>query len=146
MCLQSSTFPDAWKKANVIPLPKGKSCTDFRPISILPFLSKVLERVIRDRLLLPVLRGKFDPRQFGFIPNTFGGCTNALVAIRLTILQHLAASSENFCQVLAVDFRKAFDSLSHRILIKVSAPFSVIIHFPCILSRVFYLTVFNEYL
>ena len=109
-CLQSGTFPTTWKLANVLPLPKGNG--EFRPISILPFLSKVLERLIRDHLLLPSICS-FDSRQFGFIPNSFGGCTNALLSLRLTILQHLSAKSSNSCKILAVDFRKAFDSLSH---------------------------------
>ncbi|CAG4955343.1 unnamed protein product [Colias eurytheme] len=44
--VSSGTFPTSWKKAKIIPLPKKRnpsSFADFRPISILPFLSKVLE-------------------------------------------------------------------------------------------------------
>lgn len=110
-CLQAGCFPSSWKLANVLPLSKPNG--EHRPISILPFLSKILERLIRDHLLLPSINKAFDSRQFGFLPNSFGGCTNALLFLRLTILQHLSAKSSNICKLLAIDFKKAFDSLSH---------------------------------
>lgn len=51
--LSSSEFPDAWRHALVIPIPKISNPTSFsnyRPISILPFLSKVLERIVHEQL------------------------------------------------------------------------------------------------
>ncbi|XP_052754193.1 uncharacterized protein LOC128201411 [Galleria mellonella] len=45
----SGTFPEAWRTAIVRPIPKGNDPTQFkdlRPISILPCLSKILERVV----------------------------------------------------------------------------------------------------
>lgn len=48
-CLANSVFPDIWKKARVLPLPKIQQpleCKDFRPISILPMFIKILERSI----------------------------------------------------------------------------------------------------
>lgn len=110
-CLKSAVFPSVWKCANIHPIPKGTF--DFRPISILPFLSKVLERLIRDRILLPALNHQFDSRQFGFIPNSHGGCTNALLAIRMSILEHISNNSTHYARLLAIDFKKAFDSVNH---------------------------------
>ncbi|PZC76278.1 hypothetical protein B5X24_HaOG204833 [Helicoverpa armigera] len=52
--IQTNTFPDAWKCAAVRPLPKisdPNSFKDLRPISILPCLSKVLERVVYNQTL-----------------------------------------------------------------------------------------------
>ena len=37
-----------WKKAKIIPVPK--SCEDFRPIAILPFISMVLESIIHEQI------------------------------------------------------------------------------------------------
>ena len=53
-CLNANLFPLAWKLADILPIPKGK--TDYRPISLLPFPSKVFEKIIRDFILLPQLR------------------------------------------------------------------------------------------
>ncbi len=48
-------FPDIWKTAHVVPIYKRSgsknSKTNFRPISILPTLSKVCESIVHDRLL-----------------------------------------------------------------------------------------------
>lgn len=49
----TSTFPDLWKIAVVRPIPKKSDPTqlkDLRPISILPFLSKVLEKIVNVQL------------------------------------------------------------------------------------------------
>ena len=42
--LTESTFPDEWKLAKTLPIPKTNN--EFRPIAILPFLSKVMENII----------------------------------------------------------------------------------------------------
>lgn len=52
-CLSSSTFPKSWKQARVIPVHKNtRSCElkDFRPISILPVLSKAMEIVLKNQI------------------------------------------------------------------------------------------------
>ena len=48
-CLSESTFPEAWKKANVVPIFKKGSRQDFknyRPISLLPICGKIFERLM----------------------------------------------------------------------------------------------------
>ena len=68
--IASGVFPDLWKYAIVTPVQKSKGnmeITNFRPISVLPVLSKVLERIVYDQLLSHLLR--FDllsDRQPGF--------------------------------------------------------------------------------
>lgn len=124
LCLKSSVFPRPWKLANVIPLPKNSN--EYRPISILPFLSKLLERLIRDLILTPSLSHELDPRQFGFVSGGYGGCSNALLSLRLTILQHISLHPDNSARILAIDFKKAFDSVSHKILLN-----SLIDNFHC---------------
>ena len=49
LSLSSGCFPDAWKMARVVPVPKSTDMSvppNYRPISIPPIISKVLERVV----------------------------------------------------------------------------------------------------
>ena len=67
--LLSGIFPQSWKQANVIPIPKVNSPTsiqsDLRPISLTtPTLSKILESYVGNWILDRVT-AKLDPRQFG---------------------------------------------------------------------------------
>ena len=42
--IQPGTFPEAWKTSSVVPIPKGNehtSVSNYRPISLLPILSKL---------------------------------------------------------------------------------------------------------
>ena len=51
--IRTSTFPTSWKKAHVIPLHKRNSTEnpeDYMPISILPLLSKILEKHVYNAL------------------------------------------------------------------------------------------------
>ena len=69
-CIKEGVFPDSYKIAEVIPLFKGgdkedRSC--YRPISLLPTISKILERVLAKRVIKFLT--KFDilsDDQFGF--------------------------------------------------------------------------------
>ena len=49
----TSTFPSEWKKAKVTPIYKDGDKSDvsnYRPISVLPILSKILERAVHDQM------------------------------------------------------------------------------------------------
>ena len=53
LSLLSGHFPTEWKTAHVHPLQKNTTPTslcDYQPISILPTLSKVLEKVVRSQI------------------------------------------------------------------------------------------------
>ena len=57
-CIREGIFPNAFKKAKIIPLHKGDSVltvSNYRPISLLPIFSKLFERVINDHV-----NGLFD--------------------------------------------------------------------------------------
>ena len=48
-CIDENVFPQAWKTARISPVPKSDNPTeskDYRPVSILPILSKVYERLV----------------------------------------------------------------------------------------------------
>ena len=115
-CIRESHFPRPWRRANVIAIPK-KGNNDFRGILLLSFASKVFEKIIIKVMLLPSLKTAFNSSQFAFIPHHHGGCPNALTALRLTTLQHISNAS-SYSRVLALDFSKVFDTVSHQMLLK----------------------------
>ena len=54
LCIEQNIFPTALKNAKVVPLPKTNDLSDpsnYRPISLLPVISKLLERHIHKYLL-----------------------------------------------------------------------------------------------
>ena len=71
--LESGIFPDSLKIAKIIPLYKKgniNSITNYRPISLLPTLSKVFERVIFNRLYLYLdYNNLLSEEQYGFRAN-----------------------------------------------------------------------------
>ena len=73
-CLKTGYFPMAWKQAKVVMLPKpGKDLTkptSYRPISLLPAIGKVFERIIANRLSTFLEKANyFDENQAGFRRN-----------------------------------------------------------------------------
>ena len=70
ICLQNGVFPNALKVAIVKPVFKSgdkKTFSNYRPISILPYVSKQLEKVIQMRTMEYLQDGNIlNPKQFGF--------------------------------------------------------------------------------
>lgn len=117
--LSSGCFPSLWKKANVVPIPK-KSVTselkDFRPISILPFLSKVLERVVY-RQLSQFLQSHslLNSFQSGF--RSAHSTSTALIKITDDI--RLAMDGKQLTLLTLLDFSNAFNCVDHSILLAI---------------------------
>lgn len=78
--LESSSFPSLWKKAHVLPLPKiakPSSLSHYRPISILPIFSKVLESIVQKQLSFYLSSNNLlSPYQFNriWIPSRLQHC------------------------------------------------------------------------
>lgn len=115
--LQSSVFPSQWKRANVIPVPKIKnplSCSDIRPVSILPFLSKVLEKVVHNQMRNYLqIHDILDPYQSGFRNNH--STTTALIKITDDI--RFAMDRRELTSLVLFDYSKAFDCVHHELLL-----------------------------
>merc|ERR1712115_720520 len=83
MCIEQNVFPTALKVAKVIPLPKAKDKSnpdDFRPISLLPLLSKPLERHIHKHLYDYLDKNSLlHINQSGFRPKH--SCQTALISL-----------------------------------------------------------------
>lgn len=68
--ITSSTFPLQWKIGKVIPIPKTKNprtLSDYRPISVLSTMSKILEIIMRGKMQDHLDMGNYiSPCQSGF--------------------------------------------------------------------------------
>uniref|UniRef100_A0A4W5LB64 Reverse transcriptase domain-containing protein n=1 Tax=Hucho hucho TaxID=62062 RepID=A0A4W5LB64_9TELE len=117
--LASGVVPADLKMAAVTPILK-KSGLDhlnmgnYRPISNLPFLSKVLERVVASQLRSHLdINGLFEPFQSGFRPAH--STETALLRVVNDILLSMDAGLINILMLL--DLSAAFDTVCHEILI-----------------------------
>jgi len=111
-CTRLEYFPDCWKNAAVIMIPKpGKNPLlpeSYRPISLLNTLSKVYERLLLTRLNIQ-LAPKIRPEQFGF--RSRHSTTLQLV----NVLDDIVISKNRGMKTAAVllDIQKAFDKVWH---------------------------------
>ena len=114
--LQSRVFPNSWKNSLLRPIPKKSNPTadDFRPISLLPIVSKLFEKLVLSSMKKVFLL-EFGRNQHAFRP--LGSSTSALIDIHDTITTFLE-KPENFgVRVSCLDFSKAFDKLQHNRLV-----------------------------
>ena len=116
--LASGIFPKPWKEATISPIFKNGSKDDvnnYRPISILPTLSKIIKKWIQKHLMLFLNNHNLlYEKQIGFRE---GHCTES--ALILMIDSWLKAIHDGkFVWCLMVDFRKAFDLVDHGILLQ----------------------------
>jgi hypothetical protein len=115
-CLSDGVFPKIWKSARVVPIHKDGAKNDvknYRPISILPVLSKVFERLIHNALY-PHLHGLILKEQHGFVKRR-STITN-LISYTSNLFNALDKNKQ--IDSIYTDFRKAFDIVDHRILLE----------------------------
>ena len=116
LCIHKSCFPKVFKTAKVIHKHGAKTDTsNYRPISVLSLLSKLLEKHIHKHMLKHLNDNKLlHPNQSGFRENH--SCQTALTHLVDQWLHNI--NSNEFNGVLFVDFRKAFDVISHDLLLR----------------------------
>ena len=116
--LETGIFPDDWKKAKVHPIFKSDERnipSNYRPISILPAISKIIERVMHSQLLEYFQAGNLlTESQSGFRPNhSTSTALISAVSLRLTNMDSGKLNSSVF-----TDLKKAFNIVDHNILLR----------------------------
>ena len=117
LCLQSGTFPENMKLAIVRPVFKAgdqKLFSNYRPISILPFISKILEKVIHKRVMGYLMQNNLlSNAQFGFRKSL----STYMPVLLLQEIISKAFEKGKLAVTLYIDLKKAFDTVDHDILI-----------------------------
>ena len=117
-CMGIGSFSDALKIACIVPLYKEGDRTDssnYRPISLLPLLDKLFEKVIKKRFVKFFDKyGLITPHQFGFRK---GYSTELAVAEIQNMLLKNLDNNRISCTVF-LDLATAFDTVDHKLLLK----------------------------
>lgn len=115
LCLSQHCIPTEWKIHGITPIHKSGergSVSNYRPISLLSSTSKVLERLIYNKLM-DFLYQSITPVQFGFLKE------HSSLQQLLLFYNNIMGVSKSCSQwdVLFLDFAKAFDSVAHNELL-----------------------------
>ena len=117
LSVSKGVFPRSLKKAIVHPIHKGGdrgSVSNYRPISVLPALSKILEKVLNSRLVnFMDAHGILSKNQYGFRRNK--SCEDAVAGFVDSAIKVLDVRSK--CLGIFLDLSKAFDTVSVPILL-----------------------------
>uniref|UniRef100_A0A8C1N9P6 Reverse transcriptase domain-containing protein n=1 Tax=Cyprinus carpio TaxID=7962 RepID=A0A8C1N9P6_CYPCA len=117
--LHSGTIPTAFKQARVSPLLKKPSLNlaileIYRPVSLLPFIAKTLERVVFNQLSMFLVQNNLlDSNQFGFK----SGHSTETALLSVTEALRLARAASKSSVLILLDLSAAFDTVNHQILL-----------------------------
>ena len=111
-------FPDSLKIAKVTPVYKSgdnSSLSNYRPISVLPCFSKMLERIMYRRLYSYLQENKIlYSKQFGF--QTGHSTDHAIIQLVEQIYENF--EENKYTLGVFIDLAKAFDTADHKILLR----------------------------
>ena len=110
-CTETETFPDEWKIAKVTPIFKKGSKSDlnnYRPISVLPIVSKLFEKITYQQLYNYLDKNK--------LLNTYQSGFRSLHSTMTALLESTNNWSINIDNgllngVVYIDLKKAFDTI-----------------------------------
>ena len=120
LSLQSGCFPDQLKTAVVRPLLKKHTLdsdvfSNYRPVSNLSFLSKIIEKCVHIQLTEYLDRYKLFPElQSGY--RRFHSCETAILRIHNDLLY--AMDKQTHACLMLIDLSAAFDTINHQLLLK----------------------------
>ena len=117
-CIETATFPDNMKLARVIPIKKKKNCneiTNYRPISLLPGLSKVFEKLLHQQINEHLTTNSIlTETQFGY--RAGHGTAHAIMRLVASVDSNKRMGKAT--GAVFVDLSAAFDTISSDILLE----------------------------
>ncbi len=117
--LLTGIFPTAFKQARVTPLLKKPTLNtslleNYRPVSLLPFIAKTLERVVFNQVSLFLSQNsKLDAKQSGFR----SGHSTETALLSVTEALRIAKADSKSSVFILLDLTAAFDTINHQILL-----------------------------
>ena len=116
--MSTVVFPCCLKVANLIPIHKHGDTripANYRPISLLPYFSKIFEKIIFSRISQHLfINNILSPFQFGFRRNL----STLDAIINFTEILYNSLNSYKSSINILIDYSKAFDTVNHSILLK----------------------------
>lgn len=117
-CLRDGVFPDTWKRAGLVLIPKAGKSVDGRPLKVRPICllsvtGKIFERVIAARML----SWMEEHPSAGFSNNQFGfrqGRSTCDALLRLTSIVEESIADRGVVVAVSLDICNAFNSLPHK--------------------------------
>ncbi|KAK8748335.1 hypothetical protein OTU49_016085 [Cherax quadricarinatus] len=117
--LETGQLPEVWKTANIVPIfKKGdrKEALNYRPVSLTCIVCKVMEKIIRRRVVEHLERNKsINANQHGFMEGK--SCVTNLLEFydKITEVRH---EREGWADCIFLDCKKAFDTVPHKRLVQ----------------------------
>ena len=119
--LEESCFPDCWKVSLVIPVFKNvgerSTAKNYRPVSLLSVVSKVLEKLVNNRIVDHLEKCIFSDLQYGF--SSFHS-TADLITVVFWALNRSGAT-----RAVTLDISKVFDRVWHVSLLHNLKPYEI---------------------
>ena len=113
--IKSSSYPDIWKRSNIIPVHKKNDkqlVNNYRPISLLPCFGKIFEKIMFNKIYHFLLEENLlNPNQSGF--RLADSCINQLLAITHEIFEAFDCNPSLEVRSDFLDISKAFDKVWH---------------------------------
>ena len=114
----TSQIPNIWKEGNITAIFKSGTKTkaeNYRPISLTSVPGKLLEKLVRDEIVSHMeTNNLFSTAQHGFIKGR--SCSTQLLELVEELTEALDSSED--IDIVYLDFRKAFDKVPHKRLLK----------------------------
>ena len=124
-CFNAGVFPDCFKIGRVTQIHKSGDRSDpsnYRPITTLPYISKIFETCLCNRLVSYFEKfSLLTSAQYGFRKKR--STHNALIHLTKNIYSSL--NSKEFSLSVLIDYRKAFDTVSHSVLLNKLAKYGI---------------------
>ena len=109
-------MPSSWKQGEIVPVHK-KDCTltktNYRPVTILPVLTKVFEKLVHSRLA-----SHFENVYHNNVVacRDYHGCDTAILSLTEKFKKEL--DNHKVISLMPMDLSKAFDTLPHDLIVK----------------------------